>query len=148
MSKKKFMVVVDTREQKPYKFERSMLKTLESGDYSIRGLEDRIVIERKSKTDAFGSLGKGRSRFEREVKRMSEYEYAAIVIESSLASFLRPPAFTRMNPKAALNTLISWSVKYGVFIYFASDRKHARALVYRILEKFWKHRKQHGTESE
>jgi len=142
------MIVVDTREQKPYKFEHSMLKTLESGDYSIRGLEDRIVIERKSKIDAFGSLGKGRSRFEREVKRMSGYDYAAIVIESSLASFLRPPAFTQMNPKAALNTLISWSVKYGVFIYFASDRRHARALVYRILEKFWKHRKEYGTEAE
>lgn len=142
------MIVVDTREQKPYKFDHSMLKTLESGDYSIRGLEHRIVIERKSKTDAFGSLGKGRSRFEREIRRMSGYDYAAIVIECSLASFLRPPAFTRMNPRAALNTLISWNVKYGIQVHFASDRKHARALVYRILEKYWKHKRNNDKETE
>jgi len=136
-----FIVAIDTREQKPYQFDKYEVKTLKTGDYSIVGLEDRIAIERKSKADAFGSLGAGMKRFERELIRLSELDYSAIVIESDLANFLKPPAFTRMSPKAAINTLVSWSVKYNIHVFFASDRIHANALVWRILEKYWKHKK-------
>ena len=139
-TEKEITVVVDSREQRPYRFKGSVTKALKAGDYSILGLEDRVAIERKSKKDAYASLGMNRPRFEREAKRLAEYDYAAIVIESDLAGFLQPPAFTRLSPKAALNSLVSWSVKYGVHVFFASDRRHAKALVYRILEKYWKHR--------
>jgi ERCC4-type nuclease len=134
-----FTIVIDSREQRPYKFRGAVVQALKSGDYSILGLEDKIAVERKSKEDAFSSLGAGRERFEKELKRLSGYDYSAIVIESNLDDFLQAPSFTRMNPKAAMNSLISWSVKYGVHIFFASDRHHARALVYRILEKYSKH---------
>jgi len=135
-----FTIVIDSRENHPYKYSQSVVKALKSGDYSILGLEDRIAIERKTKEDAFSSLGAGRARFEKEMERLSGYDYGAIVIESNLDDFLNPPAFTQMNPKAAINSLISWSVKYKVFIFFASDRRHAEALTYRILEKYFKHR--------
>lgn len=135
-----FTIVTDTREQRSYEYPGALTKTLKSGDYSILGLEDRIAIERKTKEDAFSSLGAGRVRFEKEMERLSGYDYGAIVIESNLDDFINPPAFTQMNPKAAINSLISWSIKYKVFIFFASDRRHAMALVYRILEKYWKHR--------
>jgi len=135
-----FTVVIDTRERRPYEYEGAVTGTLKSGDYSILGLEDRVAVERKTKEDAFSSLGASRGRFEKELERLSGYDYGAIVIESNLDDFLNPPAFTRMNPKAAINSLVSWSVKYKVFIFFASDRRHAMALVYRILEKYWKHR--------
>ena len=146
--KEGFKIVVDTREQHPYKFENAITKTLKSGDYSILGLEGKITIERKSKTDAYSSLGAGRTRFENELKRLSEFDYSAIVIESSLADFLQAPPFTRMNPKAALNSLVSWSVKYKVFIFFASDRRYARALVYRILEKYYKYRSDNDNKQQ
>ena len=135
-----FTIVVDSRENHPYKFKGAVIKGLKSGDYSILGLECRITIERKTKEDAYASLGVGRARFERELKRLAEYDYSAIVIESNLDDFLKPPAYTEMNPKAAINSLVSWSVKYKVFIFFGSDRRHSQALVYRILEKYWKHR--------
>lgn len=138
--KKLFKVVIDSREQYPYKFRYSIVKGLEAGDYSIEGLENRIAVERKSKQDAYASLGTGRARFERELKRLSHYEYAAIVIECDLLSFLEAPPFTTMNPKAAINSLISWSIKYGVHVFFASDRRYAKAITYRILEKFFKYR--------
>ena len=137
-----FVVVVDTREQKPYRYGRSLRGTLPAGDYSIRGLESRVAVERKEKADAYGSLGRGRARFEREVARLSAYDYAAVVIEADLADFLEAPAFSGMRPRAAVNTLVSWSVKYGVHVFFAGSRPLARALTYRILEKFWKHRRE------
>jgi len=138
--KKEFTIVIDSREQHPYKFEGAVIKALKSGDYSILGLEDKITVERKTKEDAYASLGAGRARFEKELKRLSGFDYSAIVIESSLADFLKVPAFTKMNPRAAMNSLVSWSVKYKVFVFFASDRRHAKALVYRILQKYWKYR--------
>lgn len=139
--KKEFTVVIDSREQQPYKFENAITKSLKTGDYSILGFEDRITVERKTKEDAYTSLGAERARFEKELVRLSQYDYSAIVIESNLADFLSAPAFTKMNPKAAMNSLVSWSVKYKVSVFFASDRTHAKALVYRILEKYWKHRR-------
>jgi DNA excision repair protein ERCC-4 len=137
---KGFTIVVDTREQRPYRFAGAVRKALRSGDYSVLGGEARVAVERKEKTDAYSSLGRGRKRFERELARLAEFEYAAVVIEAGLTEFLDPPAFSRMHPHAAVNTLVSWSVKYGVHVFFADSRRLARALTYRILEKFWKHR--------
>jgi len=133
------VVAIDTREQKPYRFARSEVKTLVSGDYSIVGLEERIAIERKTKEDAYSSLGQGRARFERELQRLSRFDYAAIVIETSLPDFLRAPAFSRMNPKAAAGSIVAWSVKYRVCVFFAGDRPHGNALTRQLLEKFWRY---------
>ncbi len=130
------VVAVDTREQKPYRFPKSEVKTLATGDYSIIGLEERIAVERKTKTDAYASLGQGRARFKRELERLSQFEYAAIVIEASLPDFLQVPAFSRMNPKAAVNSLIAWSVRYHVHLFFAGDRRHGHALTRQLLEKY------------
>lgn len=137
-----FTIIVDSREQKPYRFERMAVAALPAGDYSIQGLEGEVAIERKSRQDAYASLGAGRARFERELVRLSRFKYAAIVVESTLPGFLEPPPFTKMNPKAAVNSLIAWSVKYRVCVFFAGDRAHAQALTRRLLEKYWKYRKE------
>ena len=134
------IVVIDTREQKPYRFPGAVTKALAAGDYSVLGLECRVAVERKEKADAYNSLGRGRERFERELQRLSTYDYAAIVIEAALSDFLRPPGFSRMSPKAAVNTLVSWSIRYGVHVYFADSRRLGQALTLRILEKYRKHR--------
>jgi len=134
-----FIVAIDTREQKPYRFPQFEVKTLTTGDYSIVGLEDRIAIERKSKEDAYSSLGQGRARFERELERLSRFDYAAIVIEASLPDFLQAPAFSQMNPKSATGSILAWSVKYRVCIFFAGDRRHGNALTKQLLEKYWRY---------
>ena len=74
-----FTVIIGSREQAPFQFTgiegggkdagrplivETRIDGLESGDYSIAGLEPRISIERKSVGDFFGSIGSGRQRFE------------------------------------------------------------------------------------
>jgi DNA excision repair protein ERCC-4 len=134
-----FVVVIDTREQRPYRFPRSEVRTLPTGDYSIAGLEDRVAIERKTQSDAYASLGRGRARFERELIRLARLDYAALVIECSLPEFLRVPAFSQMNPRAAVASLLAWSVKHRVFVFFAGDRRHGRAVTLGLLEKYWRY---------
>ena len=133
------VIVVDTREQRPYRFPRSVVGTLATGDYSIIGLEDKVAIERKTRQDAYGSLGRGRDRFEREMQRLAALDYAAVVIEASLPAFLEAPPFTRMNPRAALNSILAWSVKYKVCVHWAGDRRHGNAVTLRLLEKYWRY---------
>ena len=132
-----FVVAIDTREQRPWTFPVSRRVTLATGDYSIIGLEHRIAIERKSKTDAYSSIGRGRERFEREWVRLGELDYAAVVIEASLIDFLQPPPRCRLHPRAAVGTLATWSVRFGVHVVFADDRRHAAAWTLKVLSKFW-----------
>jgi len=138
MKKEKFTIIIDSREQKPYRFKRAIVKNLKAGDYSVAGLEDKITIERKTKSDAYGTIGKGRKRFKKELENLINYDYKAIVVECSLADFLKSPVFSKLSPRSAINSLISWNIKYKVNIFFASNRKLARALVYRLLQKYRK----------
>jgi ERCC4-type nuclease len=112
--------------------------TLRTGDYSVIGLEDRIAIERKSLPDAYGSIGRGRDRFEREWQRMAELDYAAVVIEATLPEFLAGPERTLLHPSQAIGTLAAWSVRYNVPVQFAGGRRFAAAWTARVLRQFWR----------
>lgn len=137
-----FVIAIDTREQQPYAFTGAVVKTLPTGDYSIVGYESRVTIERKSKADAYGSLGHNRARFRREVERLAALDFAAIVIEDTMPGFLRRPEHSKMNPRAAICSLLAWSVRYRVPVYFAGDRDHARALTQKLLQMYWKYGKE------
>ena len=137
-----FEIAVDTREQQPYTFAGAVVVTLPSGDYSVLGLEDRVAVERKTKADAYGSLGHGRARFRREVERLAGYDYAAIVIEDTVPGFLRRPAHSKMNPRSAIASLLAWSVRYRIPVFFAGDRAHGRALTQKLLLMYWRYRKE------
>jgi len=129
-------IVIDSREQQPYRFEGAVVRPLPTADYSVLGLEDRVAIERKTKADAFKSLGRGRGRFEREIQRLALFQYGAVVIEASFADFLRPPAFSQMSARSAARSLLAWSVKYRLPVFWVGDRRHGRAVTRRLLESF------------
>jgi len=82
-------ILIDTREQTPLAFDRRFpteRATLPVGDYGVRGFSDwsnpAFVIERKTLDDLCGSLGTGRERFLREVERMRQFRFRALVIEA------------------------------------------------------------------
>jgi len=153
-----FVVVVDTREQHPFAFDsitgdrgrvievvtcRAGLKT---GDYSIQGIEDVVAIERKSKTDLYGTVGRGRARFEREVERLAALDAAAVVIECNLASLLRAPERSRVSPSSVLNSLIAWSVRHRIPVWPCPGRRFAEIVTYRLLRHFWAERERQRGE--
>lgn len=137
-------VVIDTREQRPYVFAESVIGTLPTGDYSLLGFENQVAVERKTKSDAYGSLGQGRARFRREVERMASLQYGAIVIEAGVPDFLRPLLFSQLAPSAALGSLLAWSVRFGVHVIFAGDREHGAAITLQLLTKFWHYHQEGG----
>ncbi len=150
-----FTVVIDTREQQPYDFRgiKSDYKTkyadlivptarkaLGSGDYSIAGLENRVAIERKSKKDLYGTLGSGRERFVKELERLNQYDFAAVVVECpwTAGGILKPPKHSKMPPKTVVHSIFAWQVRYRIHWLCVADRDLAEIATFRLLEKFWR----------
>lgn len=132
------LVLVDDREKLPYHFKESRVAHLPHGDYSIAGVAPfSVTIERKSLADIYGCIGQSRARFVRELEQLARYKYAAVVIESDLPSFLQPPPFTHIHPNSAIGSIIRWSIKYRLPIWFGGDRRHSQALTRKLLEKYW-----------
>ena len=155
-----FTIIIDSREQRPWlfasikgdaKYGHKRIEiptewgTLKQGDYSIKGMETIVAIERKSLADAFGSCGQGRGRFQREHERLSRLAFAAVIIESDWDTIRRaPPPHTLLKPKVVFRTALSWSVRYGVQWWAMPGREIAELTCFRLLEKFWE-QQQKGT---
>ena len=131
-------VVVDSREQRPYTFGGAIVAGLKTGDYSLEGCEHLVAVERKSKADLFGSVTRGRERFEREWARLAKLAFGAVVIESSWAGLLRPLARSQVSPCAVRGTLTAWAIRYNVPFFCVDDRASGQALTFDLLTNFWK----------
>lgn len=141
-------IIVDTREQKPHKFHKSKnclgmeQKKLDFGDYTIEGLENFIIIERKQSIDELcGNIGKNRKRFEKELERMQVCRYRFIVVEDYLSSIYRR-TFSRMKPNAVFETIWAWELKYDVRFIFAGTRKMAHKIIRSLLLRAHKYKEE------
>ena len=146
-----FTVIVDTREQLPYTFDSIEIggkrlvvptdfQTLQSGDYSIRGMENLVTIERKSVNDFYGSITTGRSRLEAEFERMESMQFSAIIVEGRLESVLEPTLHgRRITSQAIRATVASWSIKYQTRWLFVASRTYGELMTFELLEKFYRH---------
>lgn len=138
-------LVIDTREQLPYSFARfstqfegePVRKALSSGDYSLLTKETNIVIERKSLQDLVNTVIHNRERFKRELARMTQADFFAIVVEATMAEVCNPYSFSQANPNSVIGSIESWSVTYGANFVFAGTRDLAEARVAGLLTKYW-----------
>ncbi len=126
-------LLIDTREQRPLSLPNSKRATLPTGDYSVEGYVDRIAVERKSIEDIYGCFGQSRERFERELERLSRIEHRAVVIEANLSDVLQGTKYSQVHPHSAIGSLISWSVRYHLPVWFCGDRRMAAGTVRKIL---------------
>ena len=131
-------IIIDTREQDPLEFNLpSERGTLTTGDYSVKGLERFVAIERKSPDDLVGCLKDGqRERFEKELSRGRGLDYFALVIECELAALAKGAYVSAMTPKSVIQSILAFSVRYRLPIFFCPDRKHAARIVESLLTKY------------
>ncbi|KAF0235302.1 MAG: ERCC4 domain-containing [Desulfovibrionaceae bacterium] len=133
-------IIVDTREQAPYAFERfqaeSVRAGLPTGDYSLPGHERHAAIERKSLDDLIGCLAVGRDRFERELARGRSMDLFAVVVEASMEDVARHRYTSRMDPHAALQSILAFQVRYACPFVFAGSRAGGEYITYWTLQKY------------
>ena len=127
-------IIVDSREQEPLAFANLPAErgTLDSGDYSVRGLEHLVTLERKSLPDLLACCGSERDRFVRELIRLRAYPYRAVVCECTLADLEAGDWRSRILPVAVLGSVASWQARYCPFV-FAGDHGMAGRWAERFL---------------
>lgn len=165
-----FTVLIDAQEKHPFSFQSitgtngvPMLVPTEwkalgtaRGDYSIAGHEGFVHVERKSIEDAHSTIlgwGERRERFENELENLSSMDVAAVVIEASLEELVAtaPQHGKRTaaeNAKTLFRQVLAWQMDYRVPWCFAGSRQLAELATFRILERYWRKRKQADKAAE
>lgn len=148
-------IIIDQQEKKPFSFAGCKLTRptghkgppqhtlvvdhLHTGDYSIRGYENVISIERKSFNDLYQTLGKERARFVRELERLSKMPFALVVVEAPWEKILGGHPKSKLNPKTIWHSVIAWRMRYPTVHWeMCMSREVAEKLTFRTLDRFWR----------
>lgn len=155
-----YTVVKDSREQDGFTFEKfdgrytscngMVIKKLDTGDYSLLGLEDKLCIERKgSVSELATNLGKDKYRFMREIERMKDFEFKFIILEFSLENLMIFPEGSeipedkwgsiKITNKYMLKMLIEFQMYDGIHVLFCGNRKNAKLIINSILKRVNEH---------
>lgn len=126
--------LVDTREQTPLDLSplRMESATLVTGDYSVKGLEHVIRVERKSESDLLGCVGRERERFDREVERLLAFPVRVLVVESSWRALEMGQWRGQIRPAQVIGSLLGWQAM-GLSVFLCDDHKRAGVMVSRML---------------
>lgn len=149
----RYQVIKDTREQLGWDFVPTdnclgtVVRTLGTGDYSIEGLENRLVIERKGTLSEFAQ-NIFQKRFENELVRLDEYDAAFIILEFDMDTIFNFPVGSgipkskwdklRVNKWLILKKLFEIEFKHKVKIVFAGKygKEVAASIFKRAMEMY------------
>lgn len=151
-----FTIIKDTREKQGYTFAASrtkyhvckgmVVRKLDTGDYSVEGLEDKVCVERKaSVVELANNVGISRKRFEAEIERMKEFPHKFLVLEFSLTDLMDFPEGSdvpdreiknlRVTNKYMLRFLMELQINHNVNVIFCDSKKNAKWTVLSILKR-------------
>uniref|UniRef100_A0A6H1Z9A2 Putative nuclease n=1 Tax=viral metagenome TaxID=1070528 RepID=A0A6H1Z9A2_9ZZZZ len=138
-----FILIIDTREndnlfKRPPKGLTVVRDTLDAGDYSVRGFERSIVVERKSLPDFLGSIGHDRERFKKELDKLRDYERKWVFLEAAHEECLSYNQYSQMHPNAVRQTIASIEIRYGVPFYFQASRHSMERYLLDLFTKFYR----------
>lgn len=150
-----FTVLIDTREQAAFEFRnmenlkrygggqliiRTERLALPTGDYSIKGMQDRVSVERKEMGDFFSCCGGDRERFEKQLSRLNQLEFGCMMIEASMDMVMRGHRESRLDPESVRGSVIAWQMNYfpRVHWWFCGGKRLAEVTTFRILDRWWR----------
>ncbi len=123
------VLLVDTREHNPFDFSRFEgwfaaveKKALKLGDYSVAGLEEACVVERKDLADLVHSLTWDRSVFVHRLQLMSRCPHRLLVITAALSQVKSPYPQGGGHPNHITQSLIA--VLAGLQVPFLCTETH------------------------
>jgi ERCC4-type nuclease len=123
------ILFVDSREQNPFNFSRFKgwftgieKKALALGDYSVAGLEDVCVVERKDLSDLVHSCTVERTAFINRLRLMAQYPHRLLVVTSTLSQVKSPYAHADVDPNRTTQFLVA--VLAGLQVPFICSETH------------------------
>lgn len=126
--------IIDSREQMPLDLSplSTITSTLPTGDYSVRGLEHHVCIERKSLDDMLGCVGRDRDRFDREIQRMLAYPIRVLLVEATWQQIEMGQWRSKVTSSQAMGSLIGWAAR-GIQVELVGDHDRAGRFASRLL---------------
>ncbi len=122
------------------------LSSLKTGDYSIKGFENEICIERKASVSELAS-NITEKRFQREIERMSEIRHPFIFLEFSMREIDRYPFCTNLPPKIRRKIRVrgpfirkkleEYLLNWNIQTFCCRDAIKAEVMAYNILADFF-----------
>jgi ERCC4-type nuclease len=141
-----FTIIVDTREQQPWTFDNyaTAKRKLDTGDYSIEGLEHLLGIERKKSVSEFAN-NIVESRFSDVVERLNQLKYAFILFEFHLEDVLIYPIGStvpkkwwnniKVSPAFIMKNIMELQLLHNIKICFCGSASNAEKMAEYILKK-------------
>ena len=141
-----FTIIIDTREQQPWTFQEytTAHQKLDTGDYSIQGLEHIICVERKKSVSEFAN-NIVESRFKDVVMRMSQFKYSFLLLEFDLDDVLKYPIGStvpkkmwdkvKISPAFLVKNIIDLQLQHNIQVYFCGSPSNAEKLASYIFKK-------------
>jgi hypothetical protein len=141
-----FTIIIDTREQTPWEFEHYTTANhkLDTGDYSIQGLEHIFTIERKKSVSEIAN-NITEPRFKDVLDRLQKFQHKFILLEFTLNNVLDYPVGSTV-PKKMWNTmkitgkyilkhLTEINIKYGIHTIYCGNRDNAEEVALSIMKR-------------
>lgn len=127
-------VLIDTREQAPYRLVRDhgnwigaeKRAALKTGDYSVEGMQTLLALERKSMIDAIQSAMARRAAFLRSCERLAAFRWKAILVEATYEEMKTAydaqgdDLVSDAHPNAVCGTYDAIEAKFGIPVLYAS----------------------------
>lgn len=141
-----FIIIVDTREQQPWSFENHAVsnKKLDTGDYSIEGLENILGIERKKSVSEFAN-NITESRYQDVVLRLSQLKYSFLLLEFDLEDVLIYPIGStvpkrmwgkiKISPAFLMKNILELELTHNIKVMFCGNASNAQKMAEYILRK-------------
>ena len=120
-------IIIDSREQDALTFANlpADVGTLDTGDYSVRGLEHLVALERKSLPDLLACVGRERDRFKRELQRLRAYRFRLLLVEADAAEIEAGDWRSELTPAHVMGSLAAWAAQYGLPVWLAGNHEAA-----------------------
>jgi ERCC4-type nuclease len=146
MNNNNIKIIIDTREQKPWTFANynTEHKKLDTGDYSVDGLEDILCIERKQSSSEFAN-NIVESRFKDVIERMSNMKYSFLLLEFDIEDLLIYPVGStvprrmwdkiKISPAFLIKNILELQLNHNIIVYFCGNSKNAEKMAEYILKK-------------
>lgn len=148
MANDKFTIIIDTREQHPWEFPEFAVanKKLDTGDYSIEGMENILCIERKNGIAEIAN-NITENRFKDVIERMSKYKHSFILIECDYDQLMNYPIGSdvpkrvwkqiKLTPAFIMKFLMELSVQHNIHVMFCGCPSWAEKTALSIMKRVY-----------
>tara|TARA_R110002167_G_scaffold93413_1_gene250358 strand:+ start:677 stop:1192 length:516 start_codon:yes stop_codon:yes gene_type:complete len=138
----KYTVIQDTREKSGWFFspydqcEGMEIATMKTGDYTLKGYEDVVCVERKASVAEIAmNLGKKKKPFQEEMERMKDFPFSFLILEFNMDDVIEYPKGStvpknargkvRITGKYLLKSLMEFQIWHDTNILFCGNKRNA-----------------------